>query len=1085
MTLTTVASPQDGTPGEWFLTSDPFLKWQEGSNKLLWCSGLPGVGKTVLASVVAGHLRRQQPEPKVEGRVGVAAVYFKYDQPGQAIGHVLKSLLEQLVEGQHDIPALIKELLERRPSASLDEISAALSPFIETYSKVFLIVDAIDECTFETRHELIELLPQLSPKVHLIVTSHPPRFMEEELEDFQRVEVEANEADVKLFIDQQILKNDDLRKVVEKSPAIRDDIKKEVVKAAGATFLLARLHVESLAYAAALSAGHVRTRLQNLPTSLAEAYDDALERIENQEPDEKEIASKALAWICHAYRPLSLEELQHALAIEPFDVHLDEEHLVDGDRIIALCGGLVVADQAGVVSFVHGTAMNYFEARRHDKFPRYHTRIALSCVAYLNALKDATVQEILENYHLAKYATQYMEDHADPAETPEGSLIEAICEFLSHSNARKDLLSLLDGLDLIEYEHHCPCDMEIDTSTQAGPALVIKRRERQLRTLQLAASIGLAHVVTVLLEEASDIEALDKNTVLAAVERGFTRAVEFLVGSGGRVDLRDDHGVQVLLAITARDWHNAAEIVAKNAKSTASKDDSNVSRDQVQLLLAAYYGDDSDADRLVERGNIDFRGEGRNVGATALFLAVERNHPQMVQILLCAGVDVSSTDSMGQTALHRATRRGKEVLVRQLLWNDAEVDIKDDEGKTAWSSNAHTLNEKILGFLLGAGANPNTTGHDGVSVLYDAACAGDKDLVSYLLKSGTNPSIKTKYQWAPLHWAASNGHTECVRLLIEAGAEHSPISDQLLTPLDMAIRAGNTEIIGLLERAGAARAYDTPDEKAASIKLKDAEDAATVDAPQTDNGAKTTLAFDKPMDGRLPFGQFIYHTNTKDRCYQISHPLDTEPDFISIRYSEGRTDASEYPLPPSSFNAGDTLYEIRSPEPNYSVLEIRGKDLSATPSGTLIMRMSSAGNWEVAWEITYEEHGPKHEIPLFRATTPDWSRPEDTQGWRWVDKTGKLLARMGGGWAPHLTLEREVDTQTQDIIVACYVAKIWSDMVTIQRWYGGSSPPCNCHNHPERPSGPVPPFLCVVDEASDEDDSDVTDISDTSEPGGV
>src|SRR5947207_15744823 len=107
-------------------------------------------------------------------------------------------------------------------------------------------------------------------------------------------------------------------------------------------FLLARLHVESLESAAALSIRHVRKRLQNLPATLVGTYDEAMQRIENQEPDHKDIALKTLAWVSYAFRSLSLKELQHALAIEPGDTELDEELVVDGHRITALCAGLVV-----------------------------------------------------------------------------------------------------------------------------------------------------------------------------------------------------------------------------------------------------------------------------------------------------------------------------------------------------------------------------------------------------------------------------------------------------------------------------------------------------------------------------------------------------------------------------------------------------------------------------------------------------------------------------------------------------------------------------------------------------------------------
>ena len=82
-------------------------------------------------------------------------------------------------------------------------------------------------------------------------------------------------------------------------------------------FLLARLHVDSLTSAAALSVRHVRRKLQSLPTTLVGRYEEAMKRIKSQDPEYSSIALKILAWLSYVFRSLSLKELQHALAIEP------------------------------------------------------------------------------------------------------------------------------------------------------------------------------------------------------------------------------------------------------------------------------------------------------------------------------------------------------------------------------------------------------------------------------------------------------------------------------------------------------------------------------------------------------------------------------------------------------------------------------------------------------------------------------------------------------------------------------------------------------------------------------------------------
>jgi len=92
-------------------------------------------------------------------------------------------------------------------------------------------------------------------------------------------------------------------------------------------------------------------------------------RTENQEPDRERLALKTLAWVNYAFRSLSLRELQHALAIEPGYTELDEELMIDGQSITALCAGLVVVDQGtNQVTLVHYSTKHYFAEIRHVRF---------------------------------------------------------------------------------------------------------------------------------------------------------------------------------------------------------------------------------------------------------------------------------------------------------------------------------------------------------------------------------------------------------------------------------------------------------------------------------------------------------------------------------------------------------------------------------------------------------------------------------------------------------------------------------------------------------------------------------------------
>ena len=88
----------------------------------------------------------------------------------------------------------------------------------------------------------------------------------------------------------------------------------------------------------------VRNALKVLPTRVNDTYDEVMARIRTQSPDDRELAENVLSWIAYARRPISLQELQHAVAVTPDMLDMDPEALVDKFILIDVCAGLVVID---------------------------------------------------------------------------------------------------------------------------------------------------------------------------------------------------------------------------------------------------------------------------------------------------------------------------------------------------------------------------------------------------------------------------------------------------------------------------------------------------------------------------------------------------------------------------------------------------------------------------------------------------------------------------------------------------------------------------------------------------------------------
>jgi hypothetical protein len=113
-----------------------------------------------------------------EQGIGVAFIYCNYkEKTNQTAVNLVASLLKQLVQAQSVIPSKLRWLYEqhigRNTRPTLVECSELLHMELAAYSKVFIIVDALDECdeTSGARRDLITRLLRLPPNVSLMINT--------------------------------------------------------------------------------------------------------------------------------------------------------------------------------------------------------------------------------------------------------------------------------------------------------------------------------------------------------------------------------------------------------------------------------------------------------------------------------------------------------------------------------------------------------------------------------------------------------------------------------------------------------------------------------------------------------------------------------------------------------------------------------------------------------------------------------------------------------------------------------------------------------------------------------------------------
>jgi hypothetical protein len=234
---------QEGT-GQWLLDSAEFHAWVETDKQTLFCPGIPGAGKSILTSVVVKELNTRFQNDK---RIGVAYLYCNFrQQDEQKAEDLLASLLKQLTQDQSSLPESVKSLYnnhkDKRTRPSFDEISRTLQSVAAMYSRVFIIVDALDECQVSDSCRMRFLSDifnfQAKCQANLFVTSRFIPEINKKFDESIRLEIRASNQDVQRYLDSHISQ---LPSCVLHSSELQDEIKAAIIKAFGGMYVTAHI----------------------------------------------------------------------------------------------------------------------------------------------------------------------------------------------------------------------------------------------------------------------------------------------------------------------------------------------------------------------------------------------------------------------------------------------------------------------------------------------------------------------------------------------------------------------------------------------------------------------------------------------------------------------------------------------------------------------------------------------------------------------------------------------------------------------------------------------------------------------------
>ena len=417
-------------------------------------------------------------------------------------------------------------------------------------------------------------------------------------------------------------------------------------------FLLASLHIEAILRGTTVARRRKTLKSIKDGVGLGDAYGATLGRIKAQGEEKAKLAMATLTWICHAERPLQVDELFHALAVEIGVADFDPENVPSISTLLDCCQGLITVDaEASTVRLIHYTVQEYL-CSHPGLFNKSHSILAETCLTYLNSqqVKNLTSHSLPGHGRMPflKYSARYWGTHTN--------------KDLS-DNVRAFALKLLN-----RFENHISAVSLLEQVLDPGYIGGIPTSPL-FSALHCVSFFGIVELVTVLInDEGYEVDQQDcagRTPLSWAAINGHEGVVKLLLERGNVDPDRPDKNNEGPLGWAAIKGHEGVvKLLLERENVDPNRPDKD---DQTPLVCAAIEGHEGVVKLLLEREDVDPNRLDKYHG-TPLGYSASEGHEGVVKLLLeRENVDPNRPDENDLTPLGSAAIKGHEGVVKLLV----------------------------------------------------------------------------------------------------------------------------------------------------------------------------------------------------------------------------------------------------------------------------------------------------------------------------------------------------------------------------------------------------------------------------------